>query len=94
MNAKTVSVAFCRSRLPQTLAGQIMALPRNLRGRTVAFIILAHTTGLDLKKLVSSADELRRLGVLLNQSLRVSRGSSVDAQALREAVQKVKGLWP
>jgi hypothetical protein len=94
MNAKTVSVAFCRSRLPQALAGQIMALPRGLRGRTVAFIILAHTTGLDLKKLVSSADELRRLGVLLNQSLRVSRGSSVDAQALRDAVQKVKGLWP
>jgi hypothetical protein len=71
-----------------------MALPRNLRGRTVAFIILAHTSGLDLKKLVSAADDLRRLGVLINQSLRVSRGSAVDAQALREAVQKVKGLWP
>jgi hypothetical protein len=62
--------------------------------RTVAFIILAHTAGLDLPKLVASASELRRLGVLLNQSLRVSRGSSVDMEALRDAVQKVKELYP
>lgn len=71
-----------------------MSLPRGLRGRTVAFIILAHTSGLDMQKLVESANELRRLGVLLNQSLRVSRGTAVDAQSLRESVNLVKGLWP
>lgn len=94
MNAKTTTVAFCRSRLPQQLAGQLLSLPRGLRGRTVGFIILAHATGLDVQKLVESANELRRLGVLLNQSLRVSRGTAVDAQALREATKLVKGLWP
>jgi len=94
MNTKTTSVSFGRARLPQGLAGQFMGLKRGLRRRTVAFIILAHTQGLDVPSLVSATTELRRLGVLLNLSLRVSRGTSIDANALREAVQKVKGLWP
>lgn len=94
MNAKTREVSFCRSHLPIALANQLMALKRGLRGRTVAFIILSHAQGLDVQKLIEAAAELRRLGVLINQSLRVSRGASVDAQALRDAVQKVKGLWP
>lgn len=94
MNAKTREVSFCRSHLPIALANQLMALKRGLRGRTVAFIILSHAQGLDVQKLVAAADELRRLGVLLNQSLRVSRGASVDGEALRAAVRQVKGLWP
>ena len=94
MNAKTTSVSFGRARLPQGLAGQFMGLKRGLRGRTVAFIILAHTQGLDVPSLVSATSELRRLGVLLNLSLKVSRGTSIDANALREAIRKVKGLWP
>lgn len=94
MKRKTVSVAFCRSRLPQALANQLLALPRGLRGRTIAFIVMAHTTGSDLQKMVESASELRRLGVLLNLSLRVSHGTSVDQEALHEAIEKVNGMWP
>lgn len=94
MNRKTTSVSFGRARLPRQLAEQLMGLKRGLRGRTVAFIVLAHTSGLDISKLVEAATEMRRLGVLINQSLRVSRGTSVDAQAMDEAVQKLKGLWP
>ena len=94
MNTKTREVSFCRSHLPIHLANQLMALKRGLRGRTIAFIILSHAQGLDVQKLTEAAAELRRLGVLINQSLRVSRGASVDAKALREAVQQVKGLWP
>jgi hypothetical protein len=71
-----------------------MALKRNLRGRTIGFVVLAHVQGLDLQKLVDSAAELRRLGVLLNLSLRVSRGNSVDEKALRDAVRMVKGMFP
>ena len=92
--AKTKEVAFCRSHLPIALGNQLLALPRGLRGRTVSFIIQAHATGLDLRKLVESGAELRRLGVLLNQSLRVSRGTSVDLEALEDAIEKVKQMWP
>ena len=71
-----------------------MALKRGLRGRTVAFILMSHAQGLDVQKLIESGVELRRLGVLLNQSLRVSRGTSVDTDALASAVKLIGGLWP
>jgi hypothetical protein len=90
----TMSVSLGRARLPNDLAGQLMALPPGLRGRTMALVVLAHVQGLDLQKLVESASELRRLGVLLNQSLRVSRAQSVDGAALEQAAKKVNDLWP
>jgi hypothetical protein len=94
MNRKTTSVCFCRARLPHQLAGQLMALPRGLRGRTIAFVLLAHTMGLDVQKMIQAAGEMRRLGVLLNQSLRVSRGSAVDTNAVHSAVRLIGGMFP
>lgn len=93
MTNKTTSVSFGRARLPLALAGQLNALQPGLRGRTVALIILAHTSGLDLQRLVASASELRRLGVLINQSLRLSRGCGVDLPTVGEAARKVTALW-
>lgn len=94
MNNPTMSVSFGRARLPNDLARHLMQLPPGLRGRTVAFIVLAHSTGLDVQKLVASSNELRRLGVLINQSLRLSHGASVDTPSLSEAAKKVNALWP
>lgn len=94
MTTKTTSVSLGRARLPNDLAQQLMQLPPGLRGRTMALIALAHVQGLDLQKLVESADQLRRLGVLINQSLRVSRGASVDIPALEQTAKRVNALWP
>ncbi len=93
MTTKTVSVSMGRARLPKALAAQLQALPPGLRGRTVAFIMLAHTTGLDLHELIAAANDLRRLGVLVNQSLRVSGGRNVDAATLGKAVERINSLW-
>ena len=90
----TVRVPFCKSRLPEPLGNQLLALKRLQRGKTVAFIVVAHTSGLDLKAMIQAGDSMHRLGVLLNQRLRVSKGSAVDTVALAEAVALVKGLWP
>ena len=94
MSGRNQAVSFGRARLPKDLAEPLMALPRGIRGRTVGLILLAHNQGLDIHKLVSAATEMRRLGVLLNQSLRVSRGTSVDTDALASAVKLIGGLWP
>ena len=94
MSGRNRAVAFGRARLPKDLAVPLMSLPRGIRGRTVGLILLAHNQGLDIHKLVSAATEMRRLGVLLNQSLRVSRGTSVDTDALASAVKLIGGLWP
>jgi hypothetical protein len=91
MTAKTVSVALGRARLPKALAAQLLALPPGLRGRTMAVIVQAHVSGLDLEKLIAAADQLRRLGVLINQAL---RSNSPDHAALSEAAKKVNALWP
>ena len=73
------SVSFGRARLPYRIATNLLTLPRGQRGRMIALILRAHLAGLDIAKLVESTDELRRLGVLLNQSLRLSgRASEID----------------
>ena len=92
MNRPTTSVSLGRARMPNDLARQLMTLPPGLRGRTMAFIVQAHTHGLDLQKLVESATELRRLGVLLNQSLRSSAGTAPDQTALHDAANLIGSL--
>lgn len=92
MTKKTRSVCFGRARLPHVLANQLEALQPGLRGRAIALILNSHATNLDLKKLVEAATELRRLRALINQSLRLSVGTSVDCVALRKAVEKVNSL--
>ena len=94
MNPKTRQIAFCRSYLPIPLANQFLQLKRNLRGRTIAFIIVAHVQGLDVQKLIEAASEMRRLGVLINQSLRVSRGTSADVKAVEAAAKLIRGMFP
>ena len=97
MKSKTVAsvrVPFCKSRLPEALGNQLLALKRLQRGKTIAFVVLAHASGLDLKAMIGAGESMHRLGVLLNQSLRVSKGSAVDRVALAEAVALVKGMFP
>jgi len=86
----TIQVKLGRSRLPLSLADSLKKLPPGLRGRTVGFILQAHCQGVDLPALVKASDELRRLGILLNLSL---KKQTVDIPALRQAVEKLKELY-
>lgn len=94
MSKPTMSVSFGRARLPNELARQLMDLAPGLRGRVIAFVLLAHVRGVEVPKLVTAGDSLKRLGVLLNQSLRSSAGTAPDQTALREAVNLVGSLRP
>jgi len=92
MSRPTISVSLGRSRIPNDLAHQLMALSPGFRGRVVAFILLAHVQRVEVSKLVVAADSLKRLGVLLNQSLRSSAGTAPDLNALHEAANLVNSL--
>jgi hypothetical protein len=94
MSQPTISVSLGRARLPLPLARDLMGLPPGLRGRTMAFLVQAHCAGLDLQKLVGASTELRRLGCLINQSLRCTRGVATDENALREAAKLIDSLRP
>ena len=92
MSRPTISVSLGRARLPNDLAHQLMALSPGFRGRVIAFILLAHVQHVEVSKLVMAGDSLKRLGVLLNQSLRSSAGTAPDQTALREAVNLIDSL--
>ncbi len=92
MKAKSVRVVFGRSYLPFDLGHALNDLLPRLRGRTIALILIAHALKIDLNKLIEARDQMRRLGVLLNQSLRLSLGREVDQKALAAAVKLINSL--
>ena len=92
MTTKTISVSLGRARLPLSLAHDLKALKPSLRGRVVALVLIAKATDIDLPELVAAREQLRRLGVLLNQSLRSSLGREVDLRALAAAVRLINSL--
>ena len=74
-----------RIRLPQAQAALWLALPPSVRAKAVA-MVLGATGNINLAELVSMRRELVNLGTLLNQSLCVSRGRSVDDATLKQCV--------
>jgi hypothetical protein len=80
-----------RIRLPGEEAVRYLALPPRERSIAVA-MILRSVDGIDLKTLVVMRNELVNLGTLINQSLRVSQGKSVNEIALTDAVKLLKTL--
>ena len=59
-----------RLRLPASEAAAWLALPPRVRARALAAVLVCYRNGVDLGLLIASCEQLRRLGVLLNQSLR------------------------
>jgi len=60
----------CRCRVRGELGKTLHSMPRAARSRVVATLLTSAGEGIDLAALLEGREELRRLGVLLNQSLR------------------------
>jgi hypothetical protein len=74
-----------RIRLPKAKASPWLDIPPVLRSKVVGMVLGAVGT-INLAELASMRRELVNLGTLLNQSLCVSRGRSVDDAALKQCV--------
>jgi hypothetical protein len=81
-----------RLRLTPTVAGQLHALNHKARAEVVALIVNAALAGIDVKQLLGARQELRNLGLLINQSLRVSRGTETNVVVLNQAVEVINNL--
>jgi hypothetical protein len=81
-----------RLRLGQAAAEQLRELPARVRSEVATLAINAALAGVPVARLVGCRQELKNLGLLLNQSLRVSRGQSVNVEALAQAVGVVQKL--
>ena len=81
-----------RIRIPDDVGSRLAALLPTLRAHVVATVLGAHTKGVDLAELLGTRRELVRLGTLLNQSLRTSRGLMADPAAVERAAEIVSAL--
>lgn len=81
-----------RIRLSKGSAQRFLSLPPRSRSRVVSFLLASVQDGLDLTELLQARRELISLGVLINQSLRLSWGQTTDAVALRELLKKLQKI--
>lgn len=78
-----------RIRLSKGSAQRFLALPPRSRSRAVSFLLASVQDGLDLAELLQARRELISLGVVINQSLRLSWGKTTDGVALRALLKKL-----
>lgn len=81
-----------RLRLAPATAEQLRPLPARVRAEVAAITLNAALAGVPVVQLVGYRQELKNLGLLLNQSLRVSCGQSCDVAAVAAVVAVIKNL--
>ena len=74
------------------MASRFASLPPRSRSRAVSFLLASVQEGLDLAELLQARRELISLGVLINQSLRLSWGQSTDGVALRALLKHLQRI--
>ena len=74
------------------MASRLASLPPRSRSRAVAFLLASVQDGLDLTELLQARRELISLGVLINQSLRLSWGQTTDGVALHALLHKLQRI--
>ena len=81
--------------LPDAQARRWLTLSPSRRSRAVAAVLGSVEVGIDLGKLIEATDELRRLGVLLNQVVRLAHQDRVSldfVERVEAVVQAVEAL--
>jgi hypothetical protein len=71
-----------RCRVRGQLGASLHLMPRRMCSRAVAMVLAASAEGIDLDKLIAAREELRRVGLLLNQSCMISHQMGVPEAAL------------
>jgi hypothetical protein len=92
MKAPPTTSKQLRIRTSEDVAVRLLTLSPRARSRAVSLMVAAALERVDLAVLLEMRRELVSLGNLLNQSLRLSWGTAVDRDALREVVLKLGRL--
>jgi len=92
MKAPPTASKQLRIRTSEDVAVRLLTLSPRARSRAVSLMVAAALERVDLAVLLEMRRELVSLGNLLNQSLRLSWGTAVDRDALREVVLKLGRL--
>ena len=89
---KTTNNMRLRVRINEETGGRFATLRPALRAQVTATILESHALGIDLSELLAARRELSHLGVLINQSLRQSRGMLTNPAAVEEAAKIISSL--
>ena len=81
-----------RVRIPDDFAKQLAELSPRARARVVSLVMRAQMTGVAAADLVATHRNLQLVGHLLNQSLKASRGTVANREAVESCVNLLKGL--
>jgi hypothetical protein len=82
--------------LPDAQAKRWLSMPPSRRSRAVAAVLGAVAVDIDLHRLIDAAGELRRLGVLLNQAVKLAHLGRVplDAGRVAAVLRAIEALKP
>jgi hypothetical protein len=81
-----------RLRLTPATADQLNGLPARIRAEVATMALNCALAGIPVAEVVGYRRELKNLGLLLNQSLRISRGQSVNVEAVERVVDVIEKL--
>jgi len=77
-----------RLSLPPDLHARLVALPPRVRSQAVSAVLASVLDGVDLPRVVAACDQMRRLGVLLNQALHYCyRNGNFDARRVEDIIR-------
>jgi hypothetical protein len=83
--------------LPDAQATRWLSLPPSQRSRAVAAVLGGVESGIDLRQLIESTTDLRRLGVLLNQAVRLAhmgRAPLDFIERIETVIEAIEALKP
>lgn len=79
--------------LPLDLHTEVLALPPNIRSRAVSTVLIAAADGIDLPGVIAATEQLRRIGVLLNQAVHYAHlGKGLDVTRLKDCLSFIERL--
>jgi len=93
-NTRSKNGQQIKLRLEPAVAQKLRELPPALRAEVVALIINASLgkQGVQVASLTGYRQELKNLGLLLNQSLRLSHGQAFDVVVVEQVVEVINQL--
>ena len=93
-NTRSKNGMAMRLRLEPAAAQKLRELPATVRAEVLTLLVNASLgkQGIEVASLAGYRQELKNLGLLINQSLRVSRGQTVNVVAVEQVVEVINRL--
>ena len=93
-NTRSKNGLAMRLRIEPAAAQKLRELPATVRAEVLTLLVNATLgkQGVQVESLIGYRQELKNLGILINQSLRLSHGQTVNVATLQQVVEVISQL--